>query len=211
MILREFNPVVVYVVSFTETPVVGARLLRDETPAFRRPDGYTNPLKTFTLLHGNLSKENQAMKKLGISLLCLTLVSAASHAASAFSDADDAVKYRKSAFQMIRHNTADIGDMLQGKVPMDAARLQKRTAALVALTQLPWDGFLVEGANKASGDAKAEIWQDFADFSKRAEQFQQDAKTLQQAATSGDNAALKKAFMAFRGNCKACHEQYKAD
>lgn len=151
------------------------------------------------------------MKKLFISAALFSLCSASVLAASAFSSGEDAVEYRKHAFQLIRHNASDIGDMLQGKVTFDAARAQKRADTLVALSAMPWEAFSVEGANKASGDAKAEIWADFKDFSGKADKFQQDAKALQTAAASGDQAKLKVAFGTFRGNCKGCHEKYKAD
>lgn len=151
------------------------------------------------------------MKKLFISAALLTLISGSALAASAFTVADDAIEYRKDAFHLIRHNTADIGDMVQGKVAFDAARVQKRADALVALTALPWEAFSVEGANKASGDAKAEIWANFSDFTAKADKFQQDAKALQTAAATADQAKIKAAFATFRGNCKSCHEKYKAD
>ncbi len=151
------------------------------------------------------------MKKLFISVALLTAISGSALAASAFTVADDAIEYRKGSFQLIRHNTADIGDMLQGKVTFDAARVQKRADAIVALSALPWEAFSVAGANKASGDAKAEIWADFKDFTAKADKFQQDAKALQTAAATGDQAKIKAAFGAFRGNCKSCHEKYKAD
>ena len=69
------------------------------------------------------------MKKLLTSLFLTALTSGAVHAATAFTDAKDAVDYRQSAFTLIRHNTGDIGDMLQGKVPFDAKRVQQRADA----------------------------------------------------------------------------------
>ena len=151
------------------------------------------------------------MKKLLISSILVSIVTVPALAASAFSDGKDAVAYRQQAFQLIRHNTADIGDMMQGKVTFDQARLQRRVDALVSLTTLPWEAFEVAGANKASGDAKAEIWTDAADFKAKAEKFQAAAIALQTAAKSQDQAKIKAAFMDFRGNCKACHDKYKAD
>ena len=151
------------------------------------------------------------MKKLLIGSLLVTFTAIPAIAATAFSDGKDAIEYRQNAFQLIRHNTGDIGDMLQGKVKFDQARLQRRVDALVGLSTLPWEGFTVEGANKASGDAKAEIWTDNADFVSKAEKLQTAAKALQAAAQTADQAKIKAAFMDFRGNCKACHEKFKAD
>ena len=149
------------------------------------------------------------MKKLLCTALLATLASAAVSAATAFTDAKDAVDYRQSAFTLIRHNTGDIGEMLQGKVPFDAKRVQQRADALAALAPLPWSAFSTPGTEAGGGEAKAEIWADFKDFTAKADKFQLDAKALQTAAQSGDQAKIKAAFATFRGNCKACHDDYK--
>ncbi|MFN6969261.1 MAG: c-type cytochrome [Rheinheimera sp.] len=151
------------------------------------------------------------MKKLLITSAVLASLSLPLFAGSAFTDAEDAIEYRKAGFQLIRHNMMDLGDMIRGNVPYDAARVQKRANALAALTTLPWEAFTVPGADKASGDAKAEIWANLQDFNSRADSFQQDAVNLQTAAKGGEQAAVKAAFAAFAKNCKACHDQYKAD
>ncbi|WP_306522356.1 cytochrome c [Rheinheimera sp.] len=151
------------------------------------------------------------MKKLLLSTTLLTLLSGSVLAASAFTEAEDAVSYRQHSFQLIRHNMADIKDMLGGAVPFEASRLQKRADALATLTTLPWEAFTVPGADKATKDAKAEIWQNLQDFQNRGDQLNKDAKALQAAASTQDQAKIKAAFMAFAKNCKACHDKYKAD
>jgi len=57
------------------------------------------------------------MKNLFI-LIALSTASTGAIAASAFSDAEDAVSYRQHSFQLIRHNFADLGDMVKGQVPL---------------------------------------------------------------------------------------------
>jgi cytochrome c556 len=151
------------------------------------------------------------MKKLLITSAMLLSFSQPLFAGSAFTDGEDAVEYRKASFQLIRHNMMDLGDMVRGKVPYDAARVQKRATALAAVTTLPWEAFTVPGADKASGDAKAEIWANLQDFNGRADQLQKDALQLQSAATAADQTAVKAAFAAFAKNFKACHDKYKAD
>ncbi len=151
------------------------------------------------------------MKKLLIISAVLTSLSLPLFAGSAFTDSADAIEYRKASFQLIRHNMMDLGDMIRGNVPYDAARVQKRANALAAVTTLPWEAFTVPGADKASGDAKAEIWSNLQDFNSRADKFQQDALQLQTAAKGSDQAAVKAAFATFAKNCKACHDKYKAD
>lgn len=150
------------------------------------------------------------MKNLFI-FVSLSLSSAAALAGSAFTDAEDSVTYRQHSFQLIRHNFVDLGDMMRGKVPFDAKRAEKRANALATLTTLPWEAFEVPGADKVKSEAKVEIWKNLKDFQNKAQQFQSDALALQTAAKSGDQATIKPAFGNFAKNCKACHDQYKAD
>ena len=144
------------------------------------------------------------MRKSLIAALVIAVSSPAVIAASVFSDAEDSVEYRQAAFQLIRHNMADIGDMVKGDVKFEQERVIKRANALATLTTLPWDAFTVKG-----GSAKAEIWDNLADFESRAEKFSADAAELQTAALKGDQGDIRKAFGAFARNCKACHNKYK--
>ncbi|CAM3861621.1 c-type cytochrome [Rheinheimera salexigens] len=144
------------------------------------------------------------MKKSLIAALVLAISSPAVIAASVFSDAKDSVEYRQAAFQLIRHNMADIGDMVKGDVTYDADRVKERATALATLTTLPWYGFSVKG-----GDAKAEIWDNLADFKSRGEKLASDAAVLHTASLNGDQAEIRKAFGTFARNCKACHDKYK--
>ncbi|HSG51236.1 MAG TPA: cytochrome c [Rheinheimera sp.] len=149
------------------------------------------------------------MKKPLLAALMLSVTSFTATAATAFNDAKDAVEYRQSAFQLIRHNMADIGDMIKGEVAYDAERVTKRAMALATLTTLPWEAFTVPGTESGGGDAKAAIWQNLQDFNSRADKFVADAQALQVAAQSGDQAEVRKAFGTFARNCKACHQEYK--
>jgi cytochrome c556 len=162
-----------------------------------------------SLLHVNSSKENRTMKKPLLVTFLLSAITLPVIAGTAFSDAKDSVEYRQAAFQLIRHNMADIAAMLKGEVSFDAARVNKRASALAELTTLPWEAFSVPGTEHGGGEAKAEIWQNLQDFNSRADKLIADAATLKTAALSADQAELRKAFGNFARNCKACHEQYK--
>lgn len=144
------------------------------------------------------------MKKSLIAALVVAISTPAVFAASVFSDAKDSVEYRQAALQLIRHNMADIGDMVKGEVTYEADRVTKRATALATLTTLPWDAFTVKG-----GDAKDEIWQNMADFQSRGTKLASDAALLHTAALSGNQAEVRKAFGTFARNCKACHDKYK--
>lgn len=153
------------------------------------------------------------MKKtlLTIALLCSTSLLSTPAVGNAFVDGEDAVRYRQAAFQTIRFNLVDINDMFRGNVPFDMERVQRRAEALATLSQLPWEAFTIPGADHASGKVKAELWQNIADFTSRGEKFATDAATLHQASLSGDRREVQAAFREFANNCKACHDNYRAD
>ncbi|MDX1677104.1 cytochrome c [Arsukibacterium sp.] len=149
------------------------------------------------------------MKKALFAGLATLVMSLPLSAATAFTDATDAVKYRQAAFQLIRHNMGDINDMIKGDVAFDPERLQKRADALVLVTTLPWEAFQVAGTEQGGGDAKADIWKNIDEFLLRGEKLAADATALQVAAKSGDRNQLRQAFGNFARNCKACHDKYK--
>lgn len=149
------------------------------------------------------------MKKAILASLAALVISAPSTAATAFTDAEDAVKYRQAAFQLIRHNMGDINQMIKGEVTYDASRVQKRADALVLVTTLPWEAFQVAGTEQGGGDAKADIWNNLDDFLERGEKLAADASILQAAAQTGDKNEVRQAFGNFARNCKACHDNYK--
>lgn len=149
------------------------------------------------------------MKKPLLTVVLVSLLSTSAVAGSAFTEAKDSVKYRQSAFQLIRHNMADIADMLKGDVSYDAERVNKRATALATLTTLPWEAFTVPGAEQGGGDAKAAVWKNLSDFQSRGEKLATDALALKSAADSMDQAEVRKAFGSFARNCKACHDEYK--
>lgn len=149
------------------------------------------------------------MKKPLLAAVLLSLLSTSAIAASAFNKPEDSVKYRQAAFQLIRHNMADIADMLKGDVSYDAKRVNQRATALASLTTLPWEAFTIPGAEHGGGDAKADVWNNLSDFQGRGEKLATDALALKTAADGMDQAEVRKAFGSFARNCKACHDDYK--
>lgn len=149
------------------------------------------------------------------SLLVIALSSSAMLAVeaadTAFSDPKDALSYRQSSFQLIRHNMADIKSMLTDKIPFDQARVKKRADSLIVLSTLPWDAFSTAGAEQHPGKTDPSFWTNTDDIKLRSDQLHTDAIQLRAAAESEDLAVLKQAFSTFAKNCKACHDKYKTD
>lgn len=131
-------------------------------------------------------------------------------AQNAFNDADKAVEYRQKALSVMQNNFSAMGDMVKGDVAWDSAVFTARAADFAAMSSIPWLGFETEGAKPGSNtDALPAIWENWSDFQERAEQLESDAQALLSAAQGGDEAAMKRSFMAAARNCKGCHDQYK--
>ena len=70
--------------------------------------------------------------------------------------------------------------------------------------------YFPSGSDGADDGAKAEIWQNFDDFSALADDFAMAARALEGVATEGaDKEQVKMAFRAVGASCKACHEKYR--
>jgi len=66
-----------------------------------------------------------------------------------------------------------------------------------------------EGSGGGVSDARPEIWENFSDFSAKANDQVTALDRLIVAAEAGDPDAVEAAFKAVAGTCKACHMQYR--
>ncbi|MCH1929039.1 cytochrome c [Shewanella sp. A25] len=149
------------------------------------------------------------MKKLLLSLVTATLLASTAQAHN-FEEPIDAIEYRQSAFSLLAYNFGDMGAMMKGKKPFDAATFAMRATNVAALSHIPFEGF-IDGSDKGETEALAKIWQDRADFDAKMKTFQENAAILATVAQKGDQAELKQAFMNTGKSCKGCHDVYKKD
>ncbi|MGI2257770.1 c-type cytochrome [Shewanella sp. GXUN23E] len=149
------------------------------------------------------------MKKILLTALVAASFSSAVMADN-FKNTEDAIEYRQDVFGVIAHNFGDMGAMMKGKKPFDAAVFEMRAQNVAALSKLPLEGF-VPGSDKGDTDAKSNIWSDKAEFDSKMKQFQVDAANLAKVAATGNEADIKQAFGATAKNCKACHDTFKKD
>ncbi|MGB1092615.1 MAG: c-type cytochrome [Oceanobacter sp.] len=129
--------------------------------------------------------------------------------AHALKDSDDAIEYRQSVFHLVAAHFGQMGAMVKGKKPFDAAEFQYRAESLDALAKMPLEGFTFPGSDKGHTKAKPEIWTDMDGFKSKLSQFQKDASALAKASKSGDMGSIKPAFGQTAKNCKSCHSDYK--
>ena len=67
------------------------------------------------------------------------------------------------------------------------------------------------GPDVGKTEAKAEIWQQRAEFDQGMQRFQAAATAFQQAAASGDMGRIKAAHADLGGTCKSCHDRFRLE
>jgi cytochrome c556 len=118
------------------------------------------------------------------------------------------VKQRQAAMTLQGKYMGPMGGMAQGKIPFNAAVVQRNAGFLEALSKMAWDGFdpNTKGVKSAALPA---IWEKSDEFKKAAENFENEATKLAQVSKSGDEAAVKAQIGATGKACGACHEKFR--
>ena len=123
-----------------------------------------------------------------------------------------AIDTRKAALTLIGANFRPLGAILRGTAPFDADEVEKRAGRVAFLTGLLDESFPAE-SNLGEPDtkAKAEIWSNLPDFTKRLKDFQTHSAALVQVAATEKAATdtFKAAVAAVGQDCKGCHDTYR--
>jgi cytochrome c556 len=125
--------------------------------------------------------------------------------------ANQAIKARKAIFTLVGANFGPIGAQLSGKAPFDGTEALKRAERVAFLAGLAQEAF---PDNSKTGDTKAkpEAWDNKADLDKKLQEFVQHSNDLV-AALRKDKTnveAFKAAAVKVGGDCKGCHDDYRA-
>jgi cytochrome c556 len=143
------------------------------------------------------------MKRSFVTLSALAL--AAFVLPSARADDKDVIEYRKHIMNTLNEQSAALGQILSTVVPDDNAVAHINAIALTASTALKAFEPKVPG-----GQAKPDVWANWADFSKRMNEFaQRTAQAAKVAKEQGKEAALSNILDQL--TCKSCHEIYRED
>lgn len=149
------------------------------------------------------------MKFLPVSTLTALLALTALPAAAQFQKPEDAVKYRKSAFQVMSAHFGRIGAMVNGKAPFDAGAAASNAEVVAFMSKLPYAGFVEGTSGTEKGSPKANVWTERAKFDEAAKKMQDEVAKLAVVAKSGNPDQLKTAFGAAAGACKSCHDDFR--
>jgi cytochrome c556 len=153
-----------------------------------------------------LLESTMKLKHLVFAALVPTLLASAGVAFAQFKKAEDAIKYRQSVFTVMANSFGKIGAVVKGEVPFNKDEVAKNAAVVATLSTLPWQAF---GQGTEGGNALPGVWSDNAKFKSASEKMQLAVVSLNTAAQSGDQEAIKKAFGAAGATCKNCHDDFK--
>lgn len=116
---------------------------------------------------------------------------------------DQEYSFRHGLFNVISFKSSQMG---AAKTAGDQAAFQEHATDLAYLAGLITEGFQIEGSAPEGSLALPSIWEDFGDFSDKADALQQAALGF---AESGDMDSFDP--RGFGGQtCGACHREYRA-
>jgi cytochrome c556 len=130
-------------------------------------------------------------------------------ASAQFAKPEDSIRYRQSSLFIMGQHFARIGAMANGRAPFDAKVAAENAEIVATMAKLPWAGFGPGTDKGAPTKAKAEIWTEQVKFREAGEKTMAETAKLAAAAKTGNLDALKAAFGATAGSCKACHDAYR--
>jgi cytochrome c556 len=140
-------------------------------------------------------------------LACLSSLPATAQ----FQRAEDAIKYRQSAFTLMGNHFTRIGLMVQGRAPFDAKVAADNAALVAALAALPGAAFGPGTDKGLPTRAKAEIWSNTPKFLAAYERMLGEVGKLDAAARTGSLDALRSAFGSTAASCKNCHDDFRSN
>ncbi len=143
---------------------------------------------------------------IGAALIAAAALATTSPASAQFSKAEDAIKYRQSAFTLMTTHMGRLGAMARGDVPFDAAAAKASADVVALVSQLPWDAF-PPGSNSGAAKVKGDPWKDAANFSKFQTELKAQTAKLPDAVATLDG--LKGQVGATSRACRNCHEQFR--
>ncbi len=130
-------------------------------------------------------------------------------AAAQFQKPEDAVKYRKAAFQVMAAHFGRIGAMASGRAPFDGAAAAANADVVAFMSKLPYAGFVEGTSGTDKGAPKANVWTERAKFDAEAKKMQDAVAALATAAKANNLDQLKAAFGNAAGTCKSWHDSFR--
>jgi cytochrome c556 len=133
----------------------------------------------------------------------LLSIGALALSSGARADDQDTIDYRRHVMSSMGEQADAIGMILQHRAPVDNFAVHVQTLAVIAATAKK-----AFEPKVAGGDAKPEVWAQWANFSKRLDDLVASTADLAKVAKDGGiTAAGPKVESAL--TCKSCHDSYR--
>lgn len=118
------------------------------------------------------------------------------------------VKQRQAAMTLLGKYFGPMAGMAQGKIPYNAAVVQRNAGFVDNLSRMPWDGF---DASTRSQDTRAlpAVYDNPDKFKQAANRMENEAAKLVAVSRSGDEAAVKAQIGALGKSCGGCHDDFR--
>jgi cytochrome c556 len=138
----------------------------------------------------------------------LTLGAGTSMNAVAQAKPDVLVKQRQAVMTLQGKYLGPLVGVAQGKVPYNAAMVQRNAGFLDNLSRMPWDGFDPSTREEKSRALPA-IYENSAKFKEHAARLENETSKLVSLSKGGDEAAVKAQIGAIGKACGACHDDFR--
>ena len=118
-------------------------------------------------------------------------------------DDKDVIDYRRHVMKLLNEQSGALGEVLSGAIPNGNVTAHLEAIALTAATALK-----AFEPNVPGGQARPQVWANWADFSSRMNEFAQKTALMAKIAKEqGQDAALPNVLDVL--TCKSCHDVYR--
>ncbi|WP_027848572.1 c-type cytochrome [Marinospirillum minutulum] len=152
------------------------------------------------------------MFKKAIALVALTFLGSTGVQSADLFKAEDAVKYRQAIYQVFSAQAGVMGGMVQGKIPFDAAEINKRANNLGKIAPMLGDTYFPATRDVKESKLKAAAWSNMEDFQSKGQTFGKALGELIEASGKPgfDAKSARPLVGAVLQGCKGCHDDYRA-
>ena len=140
-------------------------------------------------------------------LLCCALLTGTAIGAEHEHSSEGLIEYREKVMELLKSQSGSVGDILKYKLPYEGDILV-HAKGLQAASRLVAPSFKVK-AMKDGGGARAEIWEQWEEYTAVAKVLEDAADKLVEAAEAGDMKAVGTAMRAVGGSCGNCHRPFR--
>ncbi len=148
-------------------------------------------------------------RKILLAAAATTMLAASLPAHAQFQKPEDAVAYRRGAFNVMGNHFARIGAMANGRVAFDAVTAQANAELVQTMSRLPFAAFGDGTNNVGNTNALPDVWSQPDKFKAATQKMQDAVAKLAATAKTGNQDQLKAAFGEAGQACKGCHDDFR--